>query len=55
MGALKCSNYLSLLARETKNAQEKGKEKGKDKRNTEFYPKDELVPSDGSLGSKKDK
>ena len=55
MESLKSSKYLSLLARETKNAQAKGKEKGKDKRNTEFYPKDELVPSDGSLGSKKDK
>ena len=40
---------------ETKNAQERRKKKGKDKRNTEFEPKEEFYPSDEASGSKKEK
>ena len=36
MGALKSSKNQALLVGETKNVQEKGKRKGKDKRNIEF-------------------
>ena len=55
MGALSASKNKSLLARETKNAQERRKPKGRDKRNTEFELEDELYPSNESSGSKKEK
>ena len=40
MGFVKDSKNQDLLARETKNAKEKGKQKGKEKKNTDFNPKD---------------
>ena len=55
MGVLKTSKNQVLLAGETKNAQEKGKWKGKEKRYTKFEPKEEFDPLDRALGSKKDK
>ena len=54
MGSLKTSKNQAVLAKETVNAQEKRKQKGKDKRDTEFKPKEEIDPSDGILDSKKD-
>ena len=55
MGSLKASKNQALLARESKNLNAKGKQKGKDKKNSEFKPKEELDPSDGASRSKKDK
>ena len=55
MGVLRASPNQDLLDGETKNAQAKGKKKGKDKRNTVFEPNKEFDPSDGASGSKKDK
>ena len=55
MGALRASPNQSLLAGETKNAQTRRKQKGKEKRNIEFEPKEEFDPADEALGSNKDK
>ena len=55
MGALKASKKHALLAGVTKNAQAKGKHKGKEKKNNDFNPKDKKNPSEGASGSKKDK
>ena len=55
MGPLKSSPSQALLAGETKNAQARRKHKGKEKRNTEFEPKEEFDPTDESSSSKKDK
>ena len=46
MGALRASTNQYLLVREKKNAQERRKQKGKDKRNTVFESKEEFYPSD---------
>ena len=51
MGSLKSSKYLALLVGKTNNVQGKGK----DKRDSEFEPKEDLDPSYGASGSKKDK
>ena len=48
MGALKASKNHGLLARETKNAQAKGKKKGKEKNNIDLKPKDICNPSEGA-------
>ena len=40
MGALKASKNQALLAGETKNAQTRGKHKGKEKKDIVFKPKD---------------
>ena len=53
MGDLKASNNQALLTEETKNAQAKGKQKGKEKKNIDFKPKDKNKPSKGASGSKK--
>ena len=53
--SLKPSKNQALLDGETKNVQEKGKQKGKDKKKTERKPKEKKNPSNGALGSKKDK
>ena len=53
MGALKASKNQDLLAGETKNAQAKVKNKGKEKKNTDFKPKEKQNPSEGASGSKK--
>ena len=55
MGALGASPNQALLVGETKNAQIRRKHKGKEKRNTEFEPKEEFDPSDEASSSKKDK
>ena len=55
MGVVKASKNQSLLARETKNVHEKGNEKGKEKKNIDFKPKDKKNPLEGASGSKKDK
>ena len=55
MGALKASPNQALLAHGTRNAQAKRKHKGKDKRNTEFEPKEEFDPLDEASFSRKDK
>ena len=44
-----------MLDGETNNAQEKGKNKGKEKKNIDFNPREKKNPSEGALGSKKDK
>ena len=44
MGALKASNNQDLLFQETKNAQDKGRQKEKEKKNFEFEPKEEFDP-----------
>ena len=54
MGSLKSSPNQALLVGETKNAQARRKQKGKEKRNTEFEYKDEFDPVDETLGYKKD-
>ena len=55
MGALRASPNQALLAGETRNAQSRRKQKGKEKRNTEFEPKYEFDPSDDAPVSSKDK
>ena len=54
MEALKASKNQALLDCESKNMNAKGKHKGNDKKNFESKPKEELNPSDGASGSKKD-
>ena len=54
-GGLRASKNQDLVDGETNNAQEKGKNKGKDKNNIDFNPKDKQNHSEGALGSKKDK
>ena len=46
MGSLIASTNIALLVGETKNAQERRNQKGKEKRNTEFEPKEEFDPID---------
>ena len=55
MGALRASPNQTLLAGETRNAQARRKQKGKEERNTEFEPKDGFDPSDEASCSRKDK
>ena len=55
MGAPRASPNQALLAGETRNAQERRKHKGKDKRNIEFYPKYGFDPLDEASRSRKDK
>ena len=55
MATLKASKDLSLRDGETKNAQDIGRLKGKDKDNTGFEPKEEFNPLGGASGSKEDK
>ena len=55
MGSLRASPNQALLVGETKNAQARRKQKGKEKRNTEFEPKEEFDPAIEATGSKKDK
>ena len=45
MGALRASPNQALLAGETRNAQARRKQKGKEKINTEFEPKYEFDPT----------
>ena len=40
LGALKAPKNQTLLAGETKNAQENGKQRGKEKKNTNINPKE---------------
>ena len=54
MGALKSSKNQALLAGETKNAQEKEKQRGNENKNIDFKPKEKQNPSEGASGSKKD-
>ena len=53
-GAIKASKNQALSARETNNAQAKGKQKGKEKKNIDFKLKEKQNPSEGASGSKKD-
>ena len=55
MGALRASPNQSLLAGETRDAQERRKQKGKEKKNIEFEPKYEFDPSNEASRSRKDK
>ena len=55
MATLKASKDLALLDGETKNAQDIGRLKGKDKDNTGFDPKEKFNPLGGASGSKEDK
>ena len=55
MGALRASPNQALLASETRNAQARSTQKGKEKINTEFEPKDEFDPSNEASGSRRDK
>ena len=55
MGALRASTNQALLVGETKNAQERRKQKGKEKKNIEFKPKEYFDLVDEVLGYKKDK
>ena len=55
MGDLKALKNQALLDGETKNAQEKGKQKGNEKKSIDFNPKEKQNPSKGAFGSKKDK
>ena len=45
MGALKASKNQALLVGEVKNVKAKGKQKGKEKKNIDFKPKDKHKPS----------
>ena len=55
MGSLKASKNQDLLVRENNTAQDKGRKKGKEKKNTETKPKEKQNPSDGAFVYKKDK
>ena len=55
MGAFRASPNQALLVGETRNVQARRKQKGKEKRNTKFEPKDEFDPLDEALGSRKEK
>ena len=55
MGALIASPNQALLASETRNAQERRKEKGKVKRNIEFEPKYDFDPAYEASGSMMEK
>ena len=55
MGAHTTSTNQAPLDGETRNSQARRKQKGKQKRNTEFEPKYEFDPLDEALGSRKDK
>ena len=55
MGALKASNNQYLLTGETKNAQEKGKHKGKEKKNIDYNTKENQNHLEGASGSNRDK
>ena len=55
MGAIRSSTNQALLVGETKNVQSRRKQKGKEKRNTKFEPKEEFDPANESSRSKKDK
>ena len=55
MWSLKASKNQARLAGETKNAQEKRKQKGKEKKNTYFNPKEKHNPSKGAFGFNRDK
>ena len=55
MGSIKTSKGISLLVWESKNAQTKVGQKRKEKKNTDFKPKEDFDPSNGALGSNKEK
>ena len=55
MGALKASPNQALLVGETNNVQAMRKQKGKEKRNIDFEPKEDFNPVDEASGSNKDK
>ena len=55
MGALISSRNQALLDGESKDSNSKGKQKGKNKKNSDSKPKEKLNPPDGALSSKKDK
>ena len=55
MGALKALNNQALFFGKTNNAEAQGRLKGKNQKNIEFKPKEEFDPSDGALGSNRDK
>ena len=55
MGGLRASKNQDLVYGETNNAQENGKNKGKEKKNIDFKPKDKKNISEGASSSKKDK
>ena len=48
MGALKSSKNQALLAGETKNAQEKEKQRGNENKNIDFKPKEKHNPLKGA-------
>ena len=55
MGALRASPNQSLFAGETKNAQTRRKQKGKEKRNSGFELKEDFDPRDEASGFNKGK
>ena len=55
MGSIRASPNQALLDGETRNVQAIRKQKSKEKRNTEFKPKDEFDPSNEASGYRKDK
>ena len=55
MGALRASPNQALLVGETKNAQARRKQEEKEKKNTEFEPREEFDTIDESTFSKKEK
>ena len=55
MRVIQTSKNQALLMTDSNNAQEKGKHKGKETKNTVLKPKENQESSDGALGSKKKK
>ena len=55
MGVLQTSKNHVLLAGNSRNAQARGKQKGKETKNTDSEPKENHKSSNGASGSKKKK
>ena len=55
MGALNASKNKALLAGDSRKMKDKGKKKGKENKNVDSNSKENYIPSNGALGSKKNK
>ena len=55
MGVLNASKNKALLSRDSRNVQEKGKQRGKENKNVDSKTKEKHNPSNGASGSKKNK
>ena len=53
MGVIHTSKNQALLVIDLNNAQERGKHKGRETKNTDSRPKDNQIYSDGASGSNK--